>query len=93
MPFMIIIPIFQSGGKKTALNTMTYETDLQRAAKYLYLQKYCSYVLFFYVFMAPIAMPMCICIVFMAYNDVCENMHIHLEGKIVVLSVLFMGNN
>lgn len=72
---------------------MTYETDLQRAAKYLYLHKYCSYEHFFYIFMVPIAMPMYICIVFMAHNDVCENMSMYLEGKIVGLSVLFMGNN
>lgn len=36
---------------------------------------------------------MYVCIGFMAHNDVCENMNIHLEGKTVGLSILFMGNN
>lgn len=66
---------------------MSYETDLQRAAKCLYLQKYCSYVHFFYIFMVPRAMPMYIGIVFMTYNNVCENVNVHLEGKIIVSSV------
>lgn len=48
---------------------------------YLYLQKHCSYVHFFYIFMVPVSMPVYIYIVFMSHNDACGNVNIHLRGK------------